>query len=332
MKHIYKRLTALLTVFALMVAAVSVTANAVDVGRSCTLTVNLSGKSEYADIEEADLVADFYKVADAVADSSYDSYAYSDPYPAYSGLVLNGIQDNSGWTDLAQKAADRALANDSPAISGVSIETPVKNLSTGLYLVLVHGAGVENYVSEGKDKDGNKIISTIASTSSHTYRFAPILLSLPGREGISGDWIYDTAITLKAEQQTRLGSLQIVKNLIGFVSGSPATFVFDIEAVFDGKIVYSDVVSITFNQAGTNKVTVDNIPVGAQVTVTEVYEGVCYRLISEKNQTTMITADEIVSVEFTNAPNDKINSGGGITNHFEYTSDGWTWTPNPHNS
>ena len=79
---------------------------------------------------------------------------------------------------------------------------------------------------------------------------------------------------------------------------------------------------------------VDNhIPAGAKVTVTEVYSGAGYRLVSEPQQTAEISADEIVTVEFDNTYDHGLNPGYGVTNHFDYDEDeGWQWTQLPDNS
>lgn len=339
MKHIFKRLTALLLVFALVfvTAPTIFTAKAVDLSQPCSLTVN-PGSSEYADdIEEANAVVDVYRVAEAIG-CAHDSYTFNF-VGAYSGIELSDNPDSNEWGKKSQEAAGIALDVDTPIVSGVPCKYKISNLSAGLYLIIVRGADLEDYRITVSDENGNERIATIAMSHSNTITFAPVLVSLPTKDADEhgvvntanpGDWIYDSIISLKPEMRNRYGSLEIVKNLVGYVEGSPATFVFDIEAVLGGKNVYSNVVSLTFANVGNQNCRIDKIPVGAEVTVTEVYSGVCYRLVTQNNQTAVITADEIVSVEFTNEPIDNYNSGGGITNHFEYTSDGWTWTQIQH--
>ena len=93
--------------------------------------------------------------------------------------------------------------------------------------------------------------------------------------------------------------------------------------------------SITHNGAGTESVTIENIPAGITVTVTEVYAGASYEIDGEnviKNAT--IVSDEAVgtrnaeaSVAFTNKLNGGHDSGYGLMNEFKAGEDGdWEWT------
>lgn len=214
------------------------------------------------------------------------------------------------------------------------------NLSAGLYLVVARGQGLQNYITEIKDESGATQIATVAYSQSHIYTFAPELVSLPGKQADAsgsvntanpGEWIYDMSITLKPEQDVRQGSLEIIKTLLSYsASAGPAIFVFSVEAVLNGENVYSNVISMDFTEAMQQSRRIDKIPVGAQVTVTEIYSGACYKLTTDETQTATIPADGIVSVSFTNDYDSSSKKGGGITNRFEYSSDtGWDWTPLP---
>ena len=101
--------------------------------------------------------------------------------------------------------------------------------------------------------------------------------------------------------------------------------------------MYSDVVSLVFDAAGTKSVTIENIPAGAQVTVTEVYSGASYSLTADTAQTqqVQIVADgeegAPVSVSFENEYNESLNGGSSVENHFNYTepadpADTGTWS------
>lgn len=337
MKHIYKHLTALLLVFALVVAAASgiENAQAVDLNGTYYLTFDRGG-SEFADLQEAAITVDLYKIADAVPIGS-DSYSYK-ARPLYTSLELTSVQDNETWKQLAQEATQplfaRKTVNDNLFASS-SASNKLAVSEAGLYLVVPHGEDAEpnEYITELTAKDGSTSIATTVKTASHIYRFSPALISLPGKDD-NDVWTYASTINLKPEQQNRYGSLEIVKNLNDYVSGSPATFVFQVDAELDGELVYSEVISMTFSAAGNKSYVLENvIPVGAEVTVTEVYSGVCYKLVTDEIQTTTILAEDIVSVTFINESNDSANNGGGITNRFEYKDeDGWTWNPIKHTS
>ena len=179
-----------------------------------------------------------------------------------------------------------------------------------------------------------------ASTGFYEYNFNPGLIALPDNQalhsaGAENKWIYEVKANLKPERSPRYGSLLIQKNLDNYnETMKEVTFVFSIEAVDEnGNTVYSNVVSTTHSSAGTKAAIADHIPAGAKVTVTEVYSGAGYRLVSEPQQTAEISADEIVTVEFDNTYDHGLNPGYGVTNHFDYDEDeGWQWTQLPDNS
>lgn len=330
MKYICRRLGVLfLAVVMVLTTSLIGTAYAVELDGECSLTVD-PYDGEFSELEECNIVVELYKVADAIPieDEDEDGYTFG-AIGLYAGLqdTLSSGLTNENIKYVAQKAAEVALYQDTPAKEG-AVHTPI-SVGAGLYLVVVHGAETDSYITTVTDEDGSERIVTSVVAQSHTYLYTPALVALPEQDA-SGGWVYESEITLKTEQQTRFGSLEIVKTLTGYAEGRPATFVFDIEAVLDGKNVYSNVVSMTFTSAGQQSYVIDKIPVGAEVTVKEVYSGVCYRLTTDGTQTAVISAEDISSVSFTNAPNGGGKDGGGITNKFEYGNDGWTWTPVKH--
>ena len=208
----------------------------------------------------------------------------------------------------AMEIADR-MGNSSPAghttlnpASGEGME--IRDLSTGLYLIAARDVESPQYI----------------------YSFTPYLVSLPGndygQEGAPDDWKYEVTVSLKPSREDRYGDLEIIKSLKTFNSTlGGADFIFSIEAEKDGVIVYSDVKSIVFDGAGTKSIKIaEQIPAGAVVTVTEVYSGASYEVISDLTQTETIIAEETVSVNFTNDYNDGLNGGTSVVNHFVDTA------------
>ena len=315
--------------------ALSGAAQAVDVDKTCTLTVHPGGGESAAELEQAGVVIDLYKIADAVPVEGSDTYTYRF-LDGYTGLELGENPDSAQWDALAQKAAGTALHGGAPVLTGTPAGTKVE-LGCGLYLVIARGEGLEDYIVTSTDGNGNQKTTTTARSGAHTYTFLPSLVSLPGKEGGNtageGDWLYDMDITLKPEQENRNGSLEIVKNLLAFAEGEnqdPATFVFQVEAVLNGQNVYSDTVTLTFTEAGSKSYVIEGIPAGAQVTVTETYTGTTYTLVSDGTQNTVIQAGSTSSVSFTNdyTPTDK--GGGAVINQFRYEDgEGWGWTKIP---
>lgn len=116
----------------------------------------------------------------------------------------------------------------------------------------------------------------------------------------------------------------------------PTTSVFEIEGRdAQGNVVYTNVASVTHGGAGTESVTIKDIPAGITVTVTEIYAGASYEIDGENVQTTTIVSDAaagtenpVVSVAFTNKYNGGNDSGYGLMNEFKAGDEEgvWEWT------
>ena len=195
-------------------------------------------------------------------------------------------------------------------------------LDTGLYLV-----------------DTPKVI-----TPNYTYTFTPYLVSLPTNNyysgnGASDDWIYDltkehnSAVGLKPEQHVRYGNLVINKELVDHNAtfGNNATFVFQIDITTLDNKKETRIEELTFDAAGSHSVTIEKIPAGSHVTVTEVYSGASYELASAKSQETDIIANpeketEVefrpAEVSFINKHDGRTNGGYGVKNNFKLDENG----------
>ncbi len=314
-----------------------------DLNRDCSLTVS-SGDGEMAGLlAEAGVVVDLYKVADA-SEEGAGGYGFISK-GAFSALQIGEDIDGAGWQQLAQQAAGIALGADGgpgqvPSVQGAALDSPITsgsggNLDAGLYLLIARGADVKDYVVAARGEDGEERIATVAYTRDKTIRFAPELVAVPSKEADEngvintanpGEWIYDLTVYLKPETDVRYGSLEIIKDLLTYEDSYEATFVFQVEAVLDGETVYSDVVTISFTEPGRKQILIDNIPVGAVVTVTEVYSGAGYKLVSQEPPGSFtITADETASVTFTNDYENRRTGGLGITNRFSYSIEEGEW-------
>lgn len=306
----------------------------------CSLTVT-SGREAGDDIENAEVVIDLYKVADANLVEGYDTYDYNLAVP-YAGLESeletartvpedqvgqeNAGNNQEAWMSLANRAASIALETQGLDKVTVDMGQRAENLDWGLYLVIAHG---ENLSEEQYIKTQEGRITTIAQSPTIEYSFTPYLVSLPNKESLntsSGDWMYDVEGALKAEQEERFGDLELVKTLDGYSPAAGASFVFQVEARgADGEIVYSNVVSMEFTASGTQSYVLERIPAQSEVTVTEIYSGTAYTPAAATQTTTIIAADT-VEVSFANSYTGGGNYSSSALNHFEYTADGWNWT------
>lgn len=317
------------------------------------------------DLKDADLVVDLYCVASGEKDTGYDTYnltaeaAFSELADAIAdaqkktdgGEAFNADQ----WKKITQSAAGivEGAADSVDSIPGKA-GTAIDVSKPGLYLVLTHNdldklkakdSTVTSYFVD--EEDGST--STLALTNAYEYHFEPQLIFLPAKNHDAetglieapgfetsydwGDWVYDAEIILKPTQKERFGSIVVTKTLTGKDNHYRATFVFDVEATktkagsTEPVLVYSNVFSLNFDQDGAKSFTVEKIPVGAEVTVTEVYSGSSYILTTDRELTdTLKNSTEPLSFAFENKAGDG-PGGYGILNTF--TSDGensWIWS------
>lgn len=322
--------------------AVNVSENA----KNCSITMNMPdpskpGFSNYDSMPEplpTGLKYDLYKVAKAVEVSGHDVYSFEklDPFAGTSTDLTKPTA--SDYDALAQEALSLVKDSDNAKVVGTAgVNKAASGLDAGMYLVVVHGddpSGKSNYIVERSFTDAStketstKLVS-IANSDTYEFSFLPQLIAVPshlydGKNSTdnAGDWQYDVISTLKPTWNPRYGSLKIVKDLLTYdKSGKPATFVFEVEGRIGNKVVYSNVVDITFNGATSNSsATLDGIQAGATVTVKEVYTGATYELTSPATQNATIKADDVVQVNFENDHNESGNNGGSVSNRFGYTS------------
>lgn len=312
---------ALLLVLSSLYLSQAFAAGAVDISRSGTLTLTVASDSEFhKELSALPLTVKLYRVAEITENGSYVSAN------GYEDLKMQDLEAEDGekwaklWEEKALEAASMARKRNPDA--QMTLEngtTPAEELSLGMYL----------------------IVADTAKSSEYEYQFTPYLISLPNNLYTSAgnsDWIYDVTSGLKPGREPLYGELTIRKTLVSYnASLKDATFVFQIEGVKDGENVYSNVVSTTHSAAGTKETVVKHIPAGAEVTVTEIYSGASYELVSDSSQTAAITAEgiegESAVVDFINEYNEKLTQGYGVTNHFDYDEDnGWSWEQRQDNS
>ena len=297
-------------------------ANAINTGQKCSIEFDISGNS--SELLSASIPVNLYKVASVDESGNYTGIG------AFSKLDLSSVSaDNldaaaATWAERAAEAK-KLLKDDTEPTTTVTLTQgrgTATRLKTGLYLV-----------------DTPKVI-----TPNYTYTFTPYLVSLPTNNyysgnGASDDWIYDltkeynSAVGLKPEQHVRYGNLVINKELVDHNAtfGDEATFVFQIDIKKpDGK-KETRIEELTFNAAGSDSVTIEKIPAGSHVTVTEVYSGASYELASAKSQETDIIANpeketevefKPAEVSFINKHDGRTNGGYGVKNNFKLDENG----------
>ncbi len=320
-----KKAIGLLLVLSLCLA-LGGTAVAVDLGNVSLEVKVADGFAEDADFADANVVCDLYRLATIPEEGETDSVTVAYDYEGLDEMAAA----EEDWEDMAQAAASLILENEAePDYSGVPFggklpaEGSEEGLIPGVYLVLAHGADIEEYLIASDDG-----ITTIARSGAKEYTFNPQLVSVPAL--VDGQFIEAAEIVLKPSEKTLYGDLIINKTVEGF-EGEPATFVFHIVDTETGGEVYDNYASIYFTGGTDDSVTVTKLPAGVEMTVTEEYSGARYDLKSDNGVPVTVSAEEVNSVSFTNARNDSGIGGHGINNSFTFNSESgdWDWVPTP---
>lgn len=294
----------------------------VDAGKTdCSVEVDVTGAG-FSELMTLPITVNLYKVAFIDVTGEYTSAAAFD---TLDFTDLSAVTTAQEWETYAADA--KAIVDGGAPEITATTDTEVgvaviENLETGLYLV-----------------DAQQVVSDY-----YQYDFAPYLISLPNNYYYStgsDDWVYeltgDHAIGLKPEKTDRLGDLLITKDLDVYnETNTEGTFVFQIEAVKtdidtnERKVVYSDVVAMTFTSAGSDSILIEDLPAGAVVTVTEIYTGANYKLVSDPSVTVTIIPDDEegapAEAEFKNTHDGSHDGGYGLVNHFAYDAESGEWT------
>lgn len=296
-------------------------ASAINTGQKCSIEFDISGNS--SELLSASIPVKLYKVASVDESGNYTGIG------AFSKLDLSSVSaDNldaaaATWAERAAEAKKLLKDDTEPTTTTLTQgRGTATGLDTGLYLV-----------------DTPKVI-----TPNYTYTFTPYLVSLPTNNyysgnGASDNWIYDltkehnSAVGLKPEQHVRYGNLVINKELVDHNAtfGNNATFVFQIDITTLDNKKETRIEELTFDAAGSHSVTIEKIPAGSHVTVTEVYSGASYELASAKSQETDIIANpeketevefKPAEVSFINKHDGRTNGGYGVKNNFKLDENG----------
>lgn len=286
-------------------------AESVETDRECSLSFAIGGT--YEELNETPVTVNLYKVADMTSTGEYTALA------GFEDLDLGQIGSDmtaEEWEQKAQSASDiveTAQTQPAAVVTTAGGEGTASGLDTGMYLVEAEAA----------------------QSAYYDYTFSPYLISLPNNYyyGTGNDeWVYDvTGNELKPEQEARMGSVEIDKDLLSFNgSGSAqATFVFQIDITTLKGETETRQAAMNFTGAGSESLVIDEIPAGASVTVTEVYSGAGYELAegSSAEQSAQVIADDIVSVTFQNEQDGTPNGGYGVVNHYSIDENGqWQWS------
>ncbi|MGI6095149.1 MAG: DUF5979 domain-containing protein [Lachnospiraceae bacterium] len=298
--------------------------------QECGLTVSadtalLGVDANAEDLNEMTIPVKLYKVADVDVSGVFTSTVGDD---LNFNVVMDKDTNAATWENLAEETVKKLTEAETP-IDPAATEM-IENGNPAVF----EGLQVGMYLVAPQD--------TFNADYSMKYVFTPYLTALPSSEytleGLgSDDWIYDRTISLKGEAVPQFGKLTIQKTLNTYnASLGKMTCVFEIEGTDKhGDVKYSDVVSITLDNVENGSITVENIPAGLNVKVTEVYAGGSYEIAGEDVKSTEIVSDPGVeegnltqaAVDFANQYNGGNRGGYGVTNEFSINDKGeWEWT------
>ncbi len=283
-------LTASLCISGMIPVLSSYAVNTVNINEKCTLVVT----TENDELKNAEIALKLYRVANMKEDGTVEKLEKG----AFSGVDVSVYKSDATTDELKalaeefKKAAEPGEAVEQEAVpkpdksftmEEEKAEIKVEGLQTGLYLLL----------------------ADTVSYGTYEYQFSPILITLPTTEEVKDPYdkdhklynlVYDAKATLKPEKVDLFAQLRITKKLEDYridvdADGSPvpellpASFIFEIKAEKEGKIVYSNVTSLKYDpeagwNAGSASTVLEKIPAGADVTVTEVYSGASYEMVA----------------------------------------------------
>lgn len=297
-------------------------------------------------LPEDDMAADMALIKGGAADGELNVHAWK-----LADMLETGGYGPSGefqeldiaegqWREISQDALDMIYDLDQ---DGNPVGEPgIPAAYDGTVHVAEDGKLAEAEAFSGMDLGLYLVVVDPAQSPGYAYTFTPMLVSLPWSESQYEDtadhtWQYTREAFLKPAREPRYGSIRIAKELTDYnVSQGDVTFVFDVVAREsedpDSKIVYSNVVSLTFSAAGIKEAVLEHIPAGAVVTVTEVYSGANCELTDSPAGSRVVTTDgeegSPITFSFENRYDEEAKSGYGVENRFRYDTERNTyqWT------
>lgn len=314
---------------------------------SYTYAVPKSGENDYPSPFQAPLEELMTKLADDpdLEKQNDKDKVYSTFEPlaqAFAGIVLS--KTYSGVPITGANVSDHTTIT-------------VTGLDAGLYLLIIRGAGLTtkdddpetDYVvkteqaagGEGTETQTQTVYATRVVTDDYEYLYRPQLLTVPTKvseENVQqyntayGSWVNSLTIYAKPTREANNGDLKIIKN-VSNPGPDPVNFVFEVTWKDKSNNDVTKVVTMTFKGDTRKEYTlVNTVPIGTEVTVTEVHSGIGY---------TAVTGPQTVTIKATPTPagsepaavpnvvefsNDHSGPGGGhgILNRF--TPDGSNFT------
>ena len=302
-------------------------AGLIDESKQCTLTVKA-----HQEANETNPFSDYkgyvtvrlYKIADVDNTGKYTNIREGIDLSKLeasnvSAETLNEVSESAYKSfNLDQEQSEHPTLSISFDLSAKS--TAISNIDRGLYLFVPQPTNDEYY-----DYTFKYSLVSVPTSKYITATKVDADGNTISDDSQSDEWQYDVEVLLKAEAKERYGNLKITKTLSKYNrSLGNASFVFEVTAtdrLDSSKTVFSNVYTMNFDKPGDNTITVEHIPAGANATVKEVYSGASYQIGAKDTdiKETVISADEVKEVKFTNDYDEELQVGGiSVENQFKY--------------
>ncbi len=327
-------------------------------------TYEFTATTAFAGSDDGTIVALVNDIQNRLEDSEIDK----EKWDLLAEGALEAVKANPGT--IIKSNSYEADANGVVTLTGIT---------QGLYLVVAYTKDLDDYLRtiqagtsyEYLDANNNPVHVTeeydrtisVAQTKQYEYSYGAQLIAIPTKApdengfiktSNPGPWLFGTetdplTYVLKPSRTERNGILKITKTLTDYADLSkdgvyfePTTFSFSIVGKDDeGNTVYQREVSLSVTEpvVQAEVITLTDLIIGTNVTVTESYSGAhssadpdtvtqevtikTPEKTTNEDGTTTITGD---ALHFTNYNEDYHRDGHGIENKFVFNkSSGWQW-------
>ncbi len=243
-----------------------------------------------------------------------------EPYAqAFAGIVLESRPE-------IQPSTTKSTLDGQTMIS-------VSGLNAGLYLLIIRGSDLSTkddnsqtgYVKKTEQASGTEgaekttLYTTRVVTEDYEYLYRPQLLTVPTKldkttpqyNTAFGEWTNELIIYAKPTRESKNGDLKIIKN-VSNPGPDPVNFVFEVTWKDKSNNDVTKVVTMSFQGETRKEYTlVNTVPIGTEVTVTEVHSGIGY---------TAVTGPQTVTIQAT-PPAAESGEPAAVRNVVEFSND-----------
>ena len=299
-------------------------ATSLDPDAVCSLTVKTPNDMEL--LKQAKFTVKLYRFA------SVDEQVHYSLLDGYSSVTTEPDSIKPNVTEQLKKLSEEVLA----AVEG-NADLPCEELP------VTNGEGKKENLAAGLWL----LVPEKAYTDDKIFTMEPFVIALPNGETDPEtqveDWNYNVTVFMKAAVEDRTGKVIIKKTFEDYnetFTGADAVFTVNVtkQRENENEVVFNNLVSMHFTAPGTEQYELTGLPVGSEVSVSEVYSGGAYRLVSssvnypEENPYTVKPYDEEkddenpapLTFSFVNEYDESLKKCVAVINHYELKENGYS--------